>query len=509
MPPDTAPTSEAVTAPGRLHAWLHTDLWDLMERVSGRERGTRWLFAVLALVSLVITLPLPLATARGPEALVLLGSGLVLGTSWVVTYLNRRVGRLADAVETFAVFALALTSELPTGIFAVLVSALWFRSLYGSTRRIFLRPVAYSVAIVAAAALWPHVFDHAGDGDPLHVLASIPMLFVTAIVGRRLGRILVERGQAERLGEVYAQATAELIGATDDAAIRAVAASADEGFCDAVPGLRMAKVDEDGDALAVTALRGPWVSRPTSLPSTLIGPASSGPGSREHHVPDPSLLDDAAGEPCAWVGLSLPVVPRLGVRSWLLVGVTGGVRRAPIRALRGFANHMSLAYAVAEAHAVLTERASTDPLTGLANRAAFTTALEAALAGPPGTEVSVLFVDLDHFKLINDQLGHEAGDQVLREVATRLRRASRPGDVCARLGGDEFAVLLAGADEAAALAAAARVAAAIRAPLRRADDAFVPLSASVGHATVRGGGDPEELLRRADDAMYAAKRARS
>ncbi len=83
------------------------------------------------------------------------------------------------------------------------------------------------------------------------------------------------------------------------------------------------------------------------------------------------------------------------------------------------------------------------PLTGLANRAAFTAALERALADPGG-RVALLFLDLDDVKTVNDGLGHAAGDDLLRHVAARLRRAVRPDDLCARLGGDEFAVLLAG-----------------------------------------------------------------
>lgn len=179
-----------------------------------------------------------------------------------------------------------------------------------------------------------------------------------------------------------------------------------------------------------------------------------------------------------------------------------------MRTLKNLGNHMAMAFTVAEAYEALRERAMTDALTGVANRAAFTAALESALADESLCHVSVLFVDMDEFKEINDRLGHEAGDQVLREVATRLRRASRPGDLCGRLGGDEFAVLLPGADARAAEAVAQRVAAAVRAPLRRAGDVVVEMSASVGCATAPTGTGPDVLLRRADAAMYDAKRGR-
>ena len=84
-----------------------------------------------------------------------------------------------------------------------------------------------------------------------------------------------------------------------------------------------------------------------------------------------------------------------------------------------------------------------DPLTGLPNRTLFLDRLEQALASPE-TPVAVVLLDLDNFKLVNDSLGHSAGDELLMEIAPRLRTAVRPGDTIARLGGDEFVVLLEG-----------------------------------------------------------------
>lgn len=508
--PPTSPTSATAPVPGRALRRLVAPLGKPDDAVA----ATRWLFARLALFSLVITVPVPIATASPAEAVVVLVAALMLGASWTIGYLRGGAGFASDVVDAVAIFGYAAVSDQPSVVFAALISALWFRSLDGSTVRAYTRPVVYGLALAGALVVWPSIGDHEGSGEVLLVLATTPILLVTVIVARRLASMLVERRQRDSIGTVYTTAVARLLGLTEDAAIAQVAGEADAALCAAVPGLRIAKVDLElagGPELAVGGLRGEWARRPTSLPAAVLGPsvdAADDSGSRELPVSDPADLDRAAGERCRWLALSLPPVPRLGVRSWLLVGAPDRVRQPVVWALANLANYMSLAYSVAGAHEALTERASTDALTGLANRAAFTAALAAALADGERDAVSVLFVDMDDFKEINDRLGHHAGDQVLREVASRLRRASRPGDLCGRLGGDEFAVLLPGADEATAAVVARRVADAIGAPLRRAGDVAVPLSASVGAATAATGTDPEALLRQADDAMYRAKHAR-
>jgi diguanylate cyclase (GGDEF)-like protein/PAS domain S-box-containing protein len=152
-------------------------------------------------------------------------------------------------------------------------------------------------------------------------------------------------------------------------------------------------------------------------------------------------------------------------------------------------------------------QAQHDPLTGLANRSLLQDRVRHALqrAERTGAPVAVLFVDLDHFKRLNDAAGHEAGDRALVHVAEVISRSIRPSDTAARLGGDEFAVLLEGSTAAQAVEVAARLVDALT-ELQLPGERAMVVGASVGvAATTTAGGDTESLLRDADLAMYQAK----
>jgi diguanylate cyclase (GGDEF)-like protein/PAS domain S-box-containing protein len=149
-----------------------------------------------------------------------------------------------------------------------------------------------------------------------------------------------------------------------------------------------------------------------------------------------------------------------------------------------------------------------DSLTGLPNRLLFVDRLEHALARSQRreNEIAVLFLDLDKFKVINDSLGHEAGDRLLVAVCKRLQASLRPEDTIARFGGDEFAILL---EAAASLSDVVRVADRISEELERPfvlSEREVVIAASIGIALAASSRErPEELLRNADVAMYRAK----
>ncbi len=160
---------------------------------------------------------------------------------------------------------------------------------------------------------------------------------------------------------------------------------------------------------------------------------------------------------------------------------------------------------------VAHQAASEDSLTGVGNRRQLDDALRAvqsdAASGAPDLPVSLLVVDLNEFKQINDTYGHVVGDEVLRAVAMAIRGVARSDDVVARLGGDEFVVLARGADEEAGLRLADRVTAAVDALRVGSRTGSISLQAAVGVATAPNGHDVTALLAEADAAMYAEKAA--
>lgn len=160
----------------------------------------------------------------------------------------------------------------------------------------------------------------------------------------------------------------------------------------------------------------------------------------------------------------------------------------------------------------LLEMAYRDPLTGLGNRKAFDEQLGQALlrAGSGGSELALLYLDLDRFKEVNDRFGHDIGDALLRTVAERVRSTLRQPDKAYRLGGDEFAVLLEDSQENNPQRLAERLLAALVQPIALNGEHIDFVTPSIGIALYpRHAGDAEGLVRAADSAMYEAKRQRN
>jgi diguanylate cyclase (GGDEF)-like protein len=205
-----------------------------------------------------------------------------------------------------------------------------------------------------------------------------------------------------------------------------------------------------------------------------------------------------------WVGVISVDLPYHGRRpdSWQL------------EILELFADHAAIAIQHARLHSALREQeaqarhaATHDALTGLANRAVLLGAEQSATE--TAVDRAVLLIDLDGFKKINDTWGHEAGDEVLRAIADRLKDLVRDADIIARVGGDEFVVVLSGRHLVGSVPSlATRVSAEIARPIPGRYGTYT-VGASIGLATATGPAGLSELLARADAAMYAQKRGRA
>jgi diguanylate cyclase (GGDEF)-like protein/PAS domain S-box-containing protein len=218
-----------------------------------------------------------------------------------------------------------------------------------------------------------------------------------------------------------------------------------------------------------------------------------------------SFLSGILARPDYSASIELPVVSRFGSTSQFEVLCTNLIANPDVGGLVLNMRDVSERKAMEEQ---LRHMAFHDPLTNLANRVRFMERLGHALARakrPDQKQLSVLYMDLDNFKNVNDELGHTSGDDLLKEVAMRLLACIGPADTAARLGGDEFAILLEDIDSPAKpRAVAARILDEIARPFVISSQETM-LSASIGIVTADGNVTAEELIRNADVAMYDAK----
>jgi len=321
------------------------------------------------------------------------------------------------------------------------------------------------------------------------VLIGIPALIaMLAVIYRGYLKAIEERDTWERLQAV----SRELLGADAESLVLVE----DERDLAAISWRRAAggpleRLDGDPFEVAV----GCW-GRVLSdrAPFTIDLSSSTGP---QHHELEALGLTSVNVAPLLVNGLCLGV---------LRVGFRGPVRLRDRehQVLETFANHISAAANTVQLFDRLRSLALYDALTGLPNRAELTTRLQKAVTA--GKPVTVLFLDLDRFKVINDSLGHHTGDRVLQEAASRLQRALPEGAMAARFGGDEFVVVWPGmGDETEAIDVAVRIGAAVATPIE-VEGSQLLLTASVGVVVTDGrDASPSGLLRDADAAMYLAK----
>ena len=365
-----------------------------------------------------------------------------------------------------------------------------------------------SLALLAVSILWVDVL--------LTWLLVVPL--VTVFLAYRA--YLSEREKGERLEFLYQSGRILQHSPELDSAIVALLDHAREMFRAELAEVLLYPREVGGDALRTRSIDG----RPPVTMEPIAIPADDPVAGRirteaQAFFFDPTTRSTSSGGPRQ--AMVAPLRGESGVIGSLLIGhrLTEGTSFTDddLRLLETLANQAAIALENGQLEQSLSElsrlkeqlryQAYHDPLTGLANRSLFVEQVNEHLGrSADGPRPVVLFVDLDDFKVVNDTLGHRAGDQLLVAVADRVRSCIRAGDLAARLGGDEFALLLDDEpDLARSVAVCRRLLEALQVPLQ-IDGQEIAVSASIGMATARAENQrADELLRNADVAMYTAK----
>ena len=471
--------------------------WARLRRPDRMVGQTRWLFTLLLMGSVLVCAP-GLVVASEPGERVLAAVAFVgLFAVWSYRYVTERAPVPLGVVEAALILATATAAVDPAGVFTYVPLSLWLRAVYGSTRGVFLHAGLVCTALLASLWTWtlpPGRPDVAAATSTAGIISAVPSMLLITWVARHLVRSLFAREETQSRDAALLDLSNRLIGVTDRAEIARLRDRCADALLAATPHLRvLAVVEVDGDRL-VTRYAAGSDRVPGTLPRSVL-PVDH--GGRVAPLPDSRPLAGAAVASATWLGV--PVADDAG---WFLLAFAPRVCTESVVAVGSMGNQVALALRTSDAHHDLVTQAAEDPLTGLANRAAFTAALEAAVdAGD--RRLALLFLDLDDFKLVNDGLGHAAGDDLLRHVAARLCSGVRPGDLCARLGGDEFAVLLFDAGDDAT-SVGQRLVELVSAPVTLRGR-LAQVGASVGLAYAGAGLGGDQLVQRADVAMYAAK----
>lgn len=385
-----------------------------------------------------------------------------------------------------------------------------------------------SVSLIAgefyAAAFFP-----GAEVSVSRFILRVTVILMVAFACGALAESLTRQIRRERRANEAAERRAGLLATVTDAARRMSSLDPTQ-VLEHIVDAAMEVGFEAGEICLLDEAGGRWKSlHPRGLPGRRAGgvqPVDAGVAGLVHQQRETVVVADYS----SWSG-ALPDVAELGFRSVIAAPVWSGTdleavltvatvrtellaeEREAIELLAAQASRaLEIAHRYRERETLqrqLTHQAFHDALTGLPNRPLFRDRLDQAIARSAREQggIALLFVDLDGFKLVNDTLGHHAGDDLLIQIAARLTTSVRPGDTVARLGGDEFVVLverIARVEEA--LMVAERILASVDQPVEIGGSQTM-VSASIGISWAGGSSDavPEQLLQEADRAMYRAK----
>ncbi len=336
------------------------------------------------------------------------------------------------------------------------------------------------------------------SGEPfadtdLHVLASVAYRLRIAAQDRERAKAIERLAQSGQLLAPHLEVESLISNAAE--LIQRLTAADDAWILDIVGTRAVLRAHHGQAPPQSTALAGRPVTKLRAWPTAVAGQpwsttAATWSDTGPHTVLSIPVMRD--GEP-----IYLIYVSRNGPRPF-------GAEITEIATI--FASNLGTALENAELYHELRRQAARDPLTGLANRERARQRLEHVLTAGPSPYIGLLFCDLDGFKAVNDRLGHEAGDELLKLVAARLQMALRTGDLLARFGGDEFVAVLSGVENLDEVSDIGRSLVDVLAEPFTLDTERVTVSASIGGVLgARGETTAGTMLRDADAAMYVAK----
>jgi diguanylate cyclase (GGDEF)-like protein len=458
---------------------------------------------VFAVASVMSQLPLGIDPAlpagdrmRGLAALI------ALVALYVVTFLRRRQVPLEPVLLGAAMLAAGPALIDPMVVIGLCFGGVVHQSLYGTPRAAVVRGAGTLAAYLLTIAVSDAAARRGLTWNSGIVLGNVPGVLGAGALMRVLLASLAKSEHASARDAILARTATTLLGQTDVAEIRRIGAATGAELGELRPDMGILRVEIGADAITVDNGNGAFRRHGgATLPLDVVArldPRDTEVQPLEDHT---GALTALVGTRMHWNALLLPT--SAAVR-FLLIGAPKPLTPDVLGAHGVLVAQVAMAEARASAHGELVHRAHHDPLTGVANRATLYERAEAAAAAGGG---AVLHLDLDDFKVINDTYGHSTGDELLVEVARRLRAAGGEGSCPARLGGDEFALLLPGVtDPAAAGAVAERLLADLSEPVP-VRDATVRVAASIGVALTAPGLTAADVVRCADIAMYAAKHA--
>jgi diguanylate cyclase (GGDEF)-like protein len=435
-------------------------------------------------------------------------SAALLLAVFVVTHARQRTTWPFVLLVAPLMVTVAENMRVKPAIVALALAIIAGQSLYGSRSMAVVRTILVAGALpgLMLVGWW---FDKTAQSDLAGLfVVPLPLLAMFAVMLRTLYSALEGQQRASEREAFLARTSRGLLGITDLTQARAVIAAAADELCAMTAGLGLLLIQSDAQRATVIAAPG--------LPGTLVGLRAAlgrvapfatatdlaGAGATRLEAVD-LLISQVAGKNRQVVGMRLGT----GTDRVLLVTSVGPLAQEVRDVLHTITAELALVEVNCRSHAELVRLAHHDALTTILNRGAFFEQLTLAIDEAAGADgrVTLLLIDLDLFKTVNDTMGHAAGDQVLIHTARRIREFAGPGGVAARFGGDEFALLLTDIKDPAH---AHRLAEALRDRLLEPipwKTTNIRIGASIGVMTTQTGMTADDALRCADIAMYSAK----